>query len=112
LRESGALLRQCDLLICVDSGPQHLAAAVGTRCVAIFSQRNQRRRWYPHGTQHLVLEGSVECHTCLLDSCPYDNRCIKQITVEQVLAAARTSLAANSPQRDRILQSAAAMILE
>jgi ADP-heptose:LPS heptosyltransferase len=99
LRESCALLRRCDLLICVDSGPQHLAAAVGTRCVAIFSQRNQRRRWYPHGSQHLVLEGSVECHTCLLDICPNDNRCMKQITVEQVLAAAHASLHANSRRR-------------
>src|SRR5271166_3258859 len=92
LRESCALLRRCDLLICVDSGPQHLAALVGTRCVALFSQRNQRRRWYPHGSQHLVLEGSVECHTCLLDICPHDNRCMKQITVEQVLAATHVSL--------------------
>jgi heptosyltransferase-3 len=87
LLESCALLRRCDLLLCVDSAPQHLAAAVGARCVALFSQRNPRRRWYPHGKQHRVLEGSVECHSCLLDTCPYENRCMKQITVEQVLAA-------------------------
>ena len=87
LSESAELLRRCDLLLCVDSGPQHLAAAMGTRCVAVFSQRNPRRRWYPHGTQHRVLEGSVECHTCFLEVCPFDNRCMKQITVEQVLAA-------------------------
>ncbi len=92
LTETCALLRRCDLLICVDSGPQHLAAAMGTGCVALFSQRNPRRRWYPHGNQHRVLEGSVECHTCLLDDCPYDNRCMKQITAEQVLAAARAKL--------------------
>jgi ADP-heptose:LPS heptosyltransferase len=92
LTETCAMLRRCDLLICVDSGPQHLAAAMGTVCVALFSQRNPRRRWYPHGSQHRVLEGSVECHTCLLDDCPYDNCCMKQITVEQVLAAARASL--------------------
>ncbi len=92
LPQTCAFLRRCDLLICVDSGPQHLAAAVGTGCVALFSQRNQRRRWYPHGRQHVVLEGSVECHTCLLDICPFDNRCMKQITVEQVLAATHASL--------------------
>ncbi len=92
LTESAELLRRCDLLLCVDSGPQHLAAAVGTRCVAIFSQRNPRRRWYPHGSQHRVLEGSVECHTCFLDACPFDNRCMKQITVAQVLAAVTASL--------------------
>jgi len=99
LGESCALLRRCDLLICVDSGPQHLAAAVGTQCVALFSQRNPRRRWYPHGSQHRVLEGSVECHTCLLDTCPCDNRCMKQITVEQVIAAAHASLQTRSRPR-------------
>ncbi len=95
LMQSCALISRCDLLICVDSGPQHLAAAVGTTCVALFSQRNQRRRWYPHGSRHVVLEGSVECHTCLLDSCPYDNRCMKQITTEQVIAAAHSILRTN-----------------
>jgi ADP-heptose:LPS heptosyltransferase len=92
LSESCALLRRCDLLLCVDSGPQHLAAAVGTACVALFSQRNQRRRWYPYGSNHIVLEGSVECHTCLLDTCPNDNRCMKQISIEDVLAAAYEKL--------------------
>ena len=112
LSESCALLRRCDLLICVDSGPQHLAAAVGTRCVALFSQRNQRRRWYPHGSQHLVLEGSVECHTCLLDVCPYDNRCMKQITIEQVLAAAHASLQTNSRRRAACANSERQMSLQ
>jgi ADP-heptose:LPS heptosyltransferase len=85
--QSRAMLHRCDLLICVDSGPQHLAASVGTPCVALFSQRNPRRRWYPHGSRHRVLEGAVECHTCLLDVCPRDNLCMKQITVDEVLAA-------------------------
>jgi len=92
LIESCELLRRCDLLIGVDSGPLHLAAAVGTRCLGLFSERNQRRRWFPHGDRHVVLHGKVECHTCLLDVCPYDNRCIKQITIEQVLEAAREML--------------------
>jgi ADP-heptose:LPS heptosyltransferase len=92
LMQTGALLRRCDLLICVDSGPQHLAAAVGTRCVALFSRRNQRRRWYPHGRGHIVLEAEVECHTCLLDTCPYDNRCMKLIDVDRVLEAAHSIL--------------------
>jgi ADP-heptose:LPS heptosyltransferase len=99
LLESCALLRRCDLLVCVDSAPQHLAAAVGGRCVALFSQRNPRRRWYPHGNQHRVLEGAVECHSCLLDECPYDNRCMKQITVEQVLAAVEGVLQLDADRR-------------
>jgi ADP-heptose:LPS heptosyltransferase len=92
IRQSRTLLRRCDLLVCVDSGPQHLAASVGTPCVAIFSQRNPRRRWYPHGNRHRVLEGSVRCHTCLLEVCPHDNLCMKQVTVDEVVAAARAIL--------------------
>lgn len=92
LMQSCELLRRCDLLIGVDSGPVHLAAAVGTRCLGLFSERNQRRRWFPHGEHHVVLHGNVECHTCLLDVCPYDNRCMKQISVEQVLEAAHEML--------------------
>ena len=92
LMQSLTLIGRCDLLICVDSGPQHLAAAVGTRCVALFSQRNPRRRWYPHGRGHIVLEADVECHTCLLDTCPVDNRCMKLIATEQVLDAAHSIL--------------------
>jgi len=92
LMQTCALLRRCDLLICVDSGPQHLAAAVGARCVAIFSQRNPGGRWYPHGRGHLVLAAQVECHTCLLDICPFDNRCVKLIDVDTVLDAANSIL--------------------
>ena len=101
ISESCTLLRRSDLLICVDSGPQHLAAAVGTPCVALFSRRNPRRRWYPYGSNHIVLEGSVECHTCLLDTCPNDNRCMKQISIEDVLAAAHEKLGEKLSTDDR-----------
>ena len=39
-----------------------------------------------------MLEGSVECHTCLLDVCPHDNLCMKQIAVHEVLDAAQSIL--------------------
>ena len=109
LRQSRAILRRCNLLICVDSGPQHLAASVGTPCVAIFSQRNPRRRWYPHGRSNRVLEGRVECHTCLLDVCPRDNLCIKQITVDEVLAAAHTIVRFESERHPQMQTSASEM---
>jgi hypothetical protein len=35
-----------------------------------------------------VLLKDVECHTCFLDACPYDNKCIKAIGVDEVIAAA------------------------
>jgi ADP-heptose:LPS heptosyltransferase len=54
-RISAAVLRRMDLLLCHDSGPMHLAASVGTRCVAVFSRRNPPGRWFPFGSNHKVL---------------------------------------------------------
>lgn len=59
LVELAALLKKCCLLISCDSGPMHLAAAVGTTVVAIF--RNDipgktAKRWGPWGDGHMVIE--------------------------------------------------------
>lgn len=72
LAESIELLRRCRLLICVDSGVQHLAAAVGTPCISLFSFWQMRGKWHPYGSRNVVLQKWVSCHTCLLEQCPND----------------------------------------
>ena len=47
VRESAAVLRSARVFIGHDSGPMHLAAAVGIPCAAIFSARNPPGRWFP-----------------------------------------------------------------
>ena len=54
-RMSAGVLSQAAVLLCHDSGPMHLAAAVGTRCVAVFSQRNRPGKWFPLGPGHTIL---------------------------------------------------------
>jgi ADP-heptose:LPS heptosyltransferase len=93
VRESCEVLARCTMLICNDSGVQHLAAAVGTPCVSLFTRREFPGMWWPHGSQHEVLMKNVECHTCFLDVCPYDNKCIKAIGVDEVIEAAARVLA-------------------
>jgi ADP-heptose:LPS heptosyltransferase len=44
-----------ELLLCHDSGPMHLAAAVDTRCVAVFSKKDPPGKWYPFGVDHIIL---------------------------------------------------------
>jgi lipopolysaccharide heptosyltransferase II len=92
LLESCEVLRRCRLLICNDSGVQHLAGAVGTPCVSLFSFREIRGKWRPYGSQHVVLQKWVECHSCLLEVCPYDNRCVKKIQVSEVIGSAERML--------------------
>ncbi len=87
VRESCEILRRCALLVCNDSGVQHLAALIGTPSISIFSCRDFRGKWFPAGGYNVVLRKSVPCHTCFVETCPYDNRCIGLVTADEVIAA-------------------------
>jgi ADP-heptose:LPS heptosyltransferase len=102
VRDSCELLARCAMLICNDSGVQHLAAAVGTPCVSLFTRREFPGMWWPHGLQHQVLMKDVECHTCFLDACPFDNKCIKAIGVDEVIAAAGRVLARQPDSKPQV----------
>jgi ADP-heptose:LPS heptosyltransferase len=98
LKESCEVLRRCLLLICNDSGVQHLSSAVGTPCISIFSSHDMPGKWYPYGCENVVLRKWVECHTCYLETCPYDNRCLKQIDADEVIATVQSKLGALCPE--------------
>ncbi|MBI4343332.1 MAG: lipopolysaccharide heptosyltransferase II [Candidatus Omnitrophica bacterium] len=95
LGELAALLRRCALLISNDSGPVHIAAAVGTPVVDIFG-RNQRglspARWGPLGPGHVVLHKEVGCVTCLAHECDINFLCLTELSAEEVYHAAVTVL--------------------
>jgi len=87
-RESAAAIARARLFIGHDSGPMHLAAAVGTPVVAIFAARNIPRQWFPFGKQHQVVYHRVECWGCGLETCiEQQKKCLMSITVDEVLAA-------------------------
>lgn len=96
LLESCELLKRCMLLVCNDSGVQHMAAAVGTPCVSLFSSRDLWGKWWPHGAKNAVIQKWVECHTCFLETCPFDNRCIKLIEVDEVINCVNTKIPARN----------------
>jgi ADP-heptose:LPS heptosyltransferase len=52
-----ALLKQCSLTVAVDSGPMHVAAAMGTPVVALFGPTDPELTG-PHGEQHVVVRGA------------------------------------------------------
>jgi ADP-heptose:LPS heptosyltransferase len=92
LKESCEVLKRCTMLICNDSGVQHLASAVGTPCISIFSAHDMPGKWHPYGRQNVVLRKWVQCHTCYLQTCPNDNRCLKLISADEVIAAIDSKL--------------------
>jgi len=92
-RISAAVLEQAALFVGHDSGPMHLAAAVGTPVVAIFSGRHRPGRWHPLGEGHEVLSHPVACAGCGLDVCTQEGkRCILGVPVAAVAAAVRRRL--------------------
>jgi len=85
VRASAAVLMRSDVFIGHNSGPMHLAAAVGTRCVAIFASNYRPGEWFPHGQGHRVLYTRIACEGCRLDVCiEKDKACIRSISVEAV----------------------------
>jgi len=62
-RESAAAMRLAMAFIGHDSGPLHLAAATGVRCVGLFGNFNQPKRWHPRGRHHRIIHRMSGLHT-------------------------------------------------
>ncbi|NQU10408.1 lipopolysaccharide heptosyltransferase II [bacterium] len=91
LLELFALFRFCRLLLTNDTGPMHLAAALGTPLVAVFGSTSAELTG-PLGGHCTVVHEPVECNPCFLRECPIDLRCMHRITVDQVAATVRNRL--------------------
>ena len=93
-----ALIAQCEVFLCHDSGPMHVAAAVGTPVVALFGSQNATL-WRPLGGRHTVLQTPLPC-ACLGAAAPtpcvrddsYRSYCVRMLSVEQVCAAVAAEL--------------------
>src|SRR5690606_8477945 len=86
LRELCAGLKLCQLVLTNDTGPMHVAAALGTPVVVPFGSTSFELTGpgLPGNTDHALLTSSVPCAPCFLRECPIDFRCMKSISVEQV----------------------------
>lgn len=91
LGELMGLIRSCRLLITNDSGPMHLAAALDVPQVAIFGSTSVEATG-PLSPAAEVVRHPVECSPCFLRECPIDFRCMKRVTEEDVMEAARRSM--------------------
>ena len=92
MRVAAAALGRCALYLGNDTGTMHLAAAVGTPCVAIFAAIDQANRWKPFGVHNALFRTRVECEVCLSPECFNDNICLRQINAEDVFEACIRSL--------------------
>ena len=98
LRELCAGLKACDLVLTNDTGPMHLAAAVGTPVIALFGSTSPELTapGLPGDTKHVLLKSDVACAPCFLRTCPIDFRCMNNLTVDQVVAAVMNTVRKNT----------------
>jgi heptosyltransferase II len=88
LRQSMALYTQMQLAICVDSGPAHLSASVGTPTVAIFGPTDPVR-WRTFGDEHVALyDEQLECRPCNYNKTCVDRPCLTQFDPAVVIETA------------------------
>jgi ADP-heptose:LPS heptosyltransferase len=83
LKELAALAFHADLFIATDTGPMHVAAAAGTRVLALFGPTAPWRTG-PFGSGHIVLRTGIECSPCFKRECD-SVRCMEAISVDGVM---------------------------
>ncbi len=85
LRELSSIISNCDVILTNDSGPMHIADAIGTPMVALFGSTSEIVTGpYRSGT---IIHKHVECSPCYQRSCHIDFRCMKRIEADEVYNA-------------------------
>ena len=100
-QELGALLRRCSLWIGNDSGPKHVAVALGIPTVTVFGPTHPVTWNPPQGPHAIVLAEGLACLHCDANVCPLSGdahmRCMRDVGVERVLEATRAALGRAAP---------------
>jgi 3-deoxy-D-manno-octulosonic-acid transferase/heptosyltransferase-1 len=90
LLDLASLYRKALMVITTDSGPMHLAAAVGTAVVALFGPTDPARTG-PYGSGHTIIRTPLPCSPCFLKKCS-TKKCMQDIATEEVFAAVEDRL--------------------
>lgn len=92
IMQLSAAIARCSLFVTNDTGPMHVADAVGTPMVAIFGPTD----WIvtpPFGQSHTIVRHDISCSPCLKRTCPLGHHdCMKHVEVAQVLRACEERL--------------------
>jgi heptosyltransferase II len=100
LRELMSLLKLCRVLLTNDTGPMHVAAALGTPVVVPFGSTSPELTGpgLPGDTRHHLLKSDAPCAPCFLRECPIDFRCMNGISVERVVEALLEAINLREPR--------------
>ncbi len=83
LKELAYLYQKCAIVISTDTGPMHVAAAMGSPVVVALFGPTSPLRTGPYGIEHRVIRAGLECSPCFKKRCNHRS-CMKKITVDMV----------------------------
>jgi ADP-heptose:LPS heptosyltransferase len=86
-----ALSASASCLVGIDTGPVHVAAAMGTPCVVLFGSSDPTRT-APCGEGHTIFYADLDCQPCHVGPCERAGACLTSITVEQILEAVERTM--------------------
>lgn len=93
LNELAAIFRESTLMISADSGPLHLASAVGVTTIGLFGPTSHKLTGPRGRGDNIVIYKEIGCKVpCYKEECDKDYRCMRSITVEEVFAACENVL--------------------
>lgn len=99
LPKLAALLSRCDAMLANDTGPLHLAAALGTPCIAPYTCTKVAKHG-PYGIGHTGVETTVACAGSYLRTCPNGMICMGELTPEKLWPPLRDALATRPRRAD------------
>jgi lipopolysaccharide heptosyltransferase II len=91
IREFMALLSRCDLLVCNNSGPLHIASALKVPTVSMVGP-TVTPLWLPYGENNVVINKALSCSPCNRALCR-GHECMESITVDEVFEAVQKQMA-------------------
>lgn len=86
-----AFLKKVDLVVGGDTGPVHMAAAVGTPTVSFYRATDAKRNG-PQGEHNAHIQSPLQCHACLRKECDRDRQCRESITPEALMRGVESIL--------------------
>ena len=97
LRQFAACLAKCNLVICNDGGPLHVAVSQNVRTVSIFGPVDEEVYGpYPRDPKHIVVTKDINCRPCYrrfkLPVCSHNRQCLRDISVKEVFEIIRQRL--------------------
>lgn len=99
LMETAAVISGLDALVSADTGLMHIAYGAGTPNISLFGAGIQEK-WGPRGRRHAVINKRLHCSPCTefgyTPPCPYDVKCLREISVDEVKESALNLLSLTS----------------